>query len=328
MAWLVVPACVGWSSPACLQLQFSCCCTVLQEAAQARHAHDEHQRLEREHQHCLLARYRERRECEAEQAALEDAKEAALQAEQAGSIQQCNFILVFVALQNCVCVIMSRLRLHCCHMAVERGVHGAISWWAGPGEDAVATRSHPGALRYGACVRRAVTVWWLPLAAQGLSRWAGSGERPHIGPADASISRSSALQCMCTRQNWTVCCPAGCCAGGAQLRQSWLPPEPTGEEGRGAGASPVAAGGAAPPTGAAAGCHQGWGASRAACWGATTAEECMCCKVQNEGPPSQPGDAPTRCWTAACCHAILQALQIRTSCERQLFCCLGCSHHP
>ena len=65
-------------------MQFSCCCTILQAAAQARQAHDEHQRLEREHQHCLLAQYRERRECEAEKAALEDAKEAALQAEQAG----------------------------------------------------------------------------------------------------------------------------------------------------------------------------------------------------------------------------------------------------
>ncbi len=68
----------------------------MQAAAQARLAHDEHQRLEREHQHCLLAQYQERRECEAEQAALEDAKEAALQAEQAG-LTQSNPNAIFVA---------------------------------------------------------------------------------------------------------------------------------------------------------------------------------------------------------------------------------------
>ena len=118
------PSLRGVVVPSWSPVQFSCCCTVLQKAAQARHAHNEHQRLEREHQHCLLAQYWERRECEAEQAALEGAKEAALQAEQAGLMQQCIFMCVFVVLQIGVCVIMSRLRLHCCHMAVRTGCTG------------------------------------------------------------------------------------------------------------------------------------------------------------------------------------------------------------
>ena len=126
MAWLVGPARAGWQSPASFNMQLSCCCAILQAAAQARQAHDEHQRLERVHQHCLLAQYRERRECEADQAALEAAKQAALQAEQAGLIPPTIISMQsFVALWESVT--MSHLRLHCRHMAVDGGVHLAIS---------------------------------------------------------------------------------------------------------------------------------------------------------------------------------------------------------